>query len=304
MAASTGAPQGTLKYMTPYPIASGPPSPKLIPDIVHPDLSPARRAAQRYSLSGKSAIVTGGAQSLGLACTRAMLEHGVQRVGIFDVDKKQGNEAVTHLNAQFENEATKPIILFKLVDVTDEATVDSTVEEMVNLFGGIDLLVCFAGITGSQLSIEYDIDRWRKIFDVNIHGSFLVARSVARNMITKGNGGSIVFTASMSGYVVNTPQPHPAYAVSKAGVHHLARSLAGEWVGHKIRVNSISPGIMNTRLSGGPSQAELRKLWLEKSPMGIGDPEDLTGAVVLLCSEAGKFITGTDIKLDGGYTLF
>lgn len=140
-------------------------------------------------------------------------------------------------------------------------------------------------------------------------------------MIARQSPGSIVFTASMSGYVVNTPQPHPAYAVSKAAVHHLSRSLAGEWVGHRIRVNSISPGIMNTRLSGGPTQADLRKLWLEKSPMGIGDPEDLTGAVILLCSEAGRFITGTDIKLDGkglpgstllkatnvstgGYTLF
>lgn len=107
----------------------------------------------------------------------------------------------------------------------------------------------------------------------------------------------------MSGFVVNTPQPHPAYAVSKGAVHHLARSLAGEWVGHGIRVNSISPGIMNTRLSGGPAQADLRKLWLEKSPMGIGDPEDLTGAVVLLCSDAGKFITGIDIKLDGDLHL-
>ena len=111
---------------------------------------------------------------------------------------------------------------------------------------------------------------------------------------------SIIFTASMSGYVVNQPQPHSAYAVSKAGVHHLARSMAGEWVGHGIRVNSISPGIMNTRLSGGESQKGLRKLWLEKSPLGIGDPEDLTGAVVLLCSEAGRFITGTDVKVDGG----
>ena len=109
----------------------------------------------------------------------------------------------------------------------------------------------------------------------------------------------MVFVASMSGYVVNQPQPHPAYAVSKAAVHHLARSLAGEWVGHNIRVNSISPGIMNTRLAGGPSQAGLRKLWLEKSPMGIGDPEDLTGAVILLSSDAGRFITGTDIKIDG-----
>lgn len=103
----------------------------------------------------------------------------------------------------------------------------------------------------------------------------------------------------MSGYIVNTPQPHSAYAVSKAGVHHLARSMAAEWVGHNIRVNSISPGIMNTRLSGGPAQAELRRLWLERSPMGMGDPEDLTGAVILLCSDAGKFMTGMDIKIDG-----
>lgn len=103
----------------------------------------------------------------------------------------------------------------------------------------------------------------------------------------------------MSGYIVNTPQPHPAYGVSKAGVHHLTRSLAAEWVGHNIRVNSISPGIMNTRLSGGDAQASLRQLWLERSPMGIGDPEDLTGAVILLCSDAGKFMTGTDIKIDG-----
>lgn len=106
----------------------------------------------------------------------------------------------------------------------------------------------------------------------------------------------------MSGYIVNQPQPHSAYAVSKASVHHLARSMAAEWVGHNIRVNSISPGIMNTRLSGGPSQAGLRRLWLEKSPMGIGNPEDLTGAVMLLCSDAGRFITGTDIKIDGLYS--
>jgi len=77
--------------------------------------------------------------------------------------------------------------------------------------------------------------------------------------------------------------------------------MAGEWVGHNIRVNSISPGIMNTRLSSGPSQAGLRKSWLERSPMGLGDPEDLTGAVILLCSDAGKFITGSDIKIDGKY---
>ncbi|KAL8730807.1 MAG: hypothetical protein Q9181_004536 [Wetmoreana brouardii] len=283
--------------MTPYPIAGDPPTPKPIPDLVQPEKTPAERAAMRFSLSGERAVVTGGAQGLGLVCARAMLEHGVSHLAIFDVDEKQGAEAVSHLTLLHKE--PKPVIVFRAVDVTDEAAVDLNVLAVAEAFDRIDLLVCFAGITGSELSIDYDIQKWKQIFDVNLHGSFLVARAVARQMIDQGIPGSIIFTASMSGFVVNTPQPHPAYAVSKAAVHHLARSLAGEWVGHKIRVNSISPGIMNTRLSGGPAQAELRKLWLEKSPLGIGDPEDLTGAVILLCSEAGKFITGTDIKLDG-----
>ena len=108
----------------------------------------------------------------------------------------------------------------------------------------------------------------------------------------------------MSGYVVNTPQPHSAYAISKAAVHHLTRSLAGEWVGHNIRVNSISPGIINTRLSGGDAQKELRKLWLEKSPMGIVNPEYLTGPVILLCSDSGRFMTGVYIKVDGELLVY
>ncbi|KAL8639234.1 MAG: hypothetical protein Q9228_003713 [Teloschistes exilis] len=249
-------------------------------------------------------ILTGGAQGLGIVCARAMLEHGVSHLAIFDVEEKQGHEAVEHLLKLHQGSEPKPVVGFRCVDVTNETAVNIAVFEVAQAFGGIDLLVSFAGITGSELSVNYDIQKWKQIFDVNLHGSFLVARAVARELIAQKSPGSMVFTASMSGFVVNTPQPHPAYAVSKAAVHHLARSLAGEWVGHQIRVNSISPGIMNTRLSGGPAQADLRKLWLEKSPMGIGDPEDLTGAVVLLCSDAGKFITGTDIKLDGGYTLF
>ena len=260
--------------------------------------------------------MTGGAQGLGLVCARALLEHGVSDLAIFDVDEGCGARALEHLRGLDKNNQRK--IIFQSVDVTDESAVDKAVRNTVESFDGIDILLCFAGITESKLAVEYPIDSWRRIFDVNIHGSFLVARAFARylpyslqptifywklisrrEIIARSGSGTIVFTASMSGYIVNQPQPHSAYAVSKAGVHHLARSMAAEWVGHNIRVNSISPGIMNTRLSGGPSQAGLRRLWLERSPMGIGDPEDLTGAVILLCSEAGKFITGTDIKIDG-----
>lgn len=301
--ADTGPPKGELKFMTPFKIADDPPTPQPIPDLVHPEKTPAERAAARFSLAGKKAIVTGGAQGLGLVCARALVEHGVEKLAIFDVDESKGAKAVEHFKSISKSE--EPTVLFKKVDVSDEDSVNEAVADVSESFNGIEILICFAGITGSKLAVEYDIESWRRIFDVNVHGSFLVARAVARDIIARNvPSASIIFTASMSGYIVNQPQPHSAYAVSKAGVHHLARSMAGEWVGHGIRVNSISPGIMNTRLSGGPAQAGLRKLWLEKSPMGIGDPEDLTGAVVLLCSEAGRFITGTDIKIDGGYTMF
>ncbi|KAL8691609.1 MAG: hypothetical protein Q9218_003204 [Villophora microphyllina] len=182
MASMTGPPQGTLKYMTPYPIANDPPTPKPIPDVVHPDLSPAERAAKRLSLSGKRAIVTGGAQGLGIVCARAMLEHGVSHLAIFDVDEKQGNEAVEHLSNLHQDSESKPVIDFRHVDVADETSVNVAVFEVAEAHGGIDLLVTFAGITGSELSVDYDIQRWKQIFDVNLHGSFLVARAVARSV--------------------------------------------------------------------------------------------------------------------------
>ena len=265
--------------------------------------------------------VTGGAQGLGLVCVRALLEHGVSHMAIFDVNEQLGAEAEKHLT-EHALRGSGGMVVFHKVDVTDEKAVDEAILNCAMEFDGIDILLCFAGITDCQSAIDYKIEDWKKIFDVNINGSFLVARAVARfaslnpflamfrkwlttlktcrNMIANEVHGSIVFTASMSGYIVNYPQPHSAYAVSKAGVHHLTRSMAAEWVGHHIRVNSISPGIMNTRLTAGDAQAGLRQMWMKCSPMGrMGDPEELTGAVVLLCSEAGRFMTGTDIKIDG-----
>ena len=107
-----------------------------------------------------------------------MLEHGVSHLAIFDVDEEQGLAACEHLLSLHHDD--KPSVLFRRVDVSDEAAVNANVEDIASEFGGIDLLVCFAGITGSELSVEYDIQRWRNIFDVNLHGAFLIARSVAR----------------------------------------------------------------------------------------------------------------------------
>ena len=116
---------------------------------------------------------------MGLVCARALLEHGVSHLAIFDVDEKQGAAALEHYQAASDGEIPKPVVAFKKVDVTDETIVNDAVREVSDEFGGIDILLCFAGITGSKLAVEYPIEEWRRIFDVNVHGSFLVARAVA-----------------------------------------------------------------------------------------------------------------------------
>lgn len=123
-----------------------------------------------------------------------------------------------------------------------------------------------------------------------------------RAMEAGGRGGSIVLTASISGHAANFPQPQVNYNVSKAGVLMMVKSLAAEWGRYGIRVNSISPGYMNTVLNEGDGLNDHRKIWIERTPLGrIGGIDELNGAVILLCSDAGKFITGTDIKVDGMY---
>lgn len=111
-------------------------------------------------------------------CARALIEHGVSHLVIFDVDDVKGSAAVEHFSSLSKDDT--PIVVFKKVDVSDEAAVNDAVDDISNTFGGIDILLCFAGITGCELAVDYDISRWRKIVDVNLHGSFLVARAVAR----------------------------------------------------------------------------------------------------------------------------
>ena len=122
--------------------------------------------------------MTGGAQGLGLVCARTLLEHDVTHLAIFDVDEIQGAAAVEHYSSFGLERA--PEVIFKKVDVTNEEAVDQAVSEVSSKFGGIDILLCFAGITGSKLAVEYPIDEWRRIIDVNVNGSFLVARAVAK----------------------------------------------------------------------------------------------------------------------------
>lgn len=124
-------------------------------------------------------------------------------------------------------------------------------------------------------------------------------------MIAAGRKGTIVLIASISGHRVNFPQPQAAYNASKAALLSIKSSLAAEWAVHGIRVNTISPGYMDTILNEGEGLEEARRTWAERNPMGrMGQPEELSGPLVLLCSNAGSYMTGADLLVDGGQTCF
>ena len=119
-------------------------------------------------------------------------------------------------------------------------------------------------------------------------------------MIKQGTGGSIVFTASVAGHTTLFPTPVAAYSFSKAGLLQLKNNLAAEWAQYGIRVNSISPGYMETRMISSIASSNIREVWAERNPMGrVGDPSELAGPIVLFCSPAGRYITGVDILVDG-----
>lgn len=258
------------------------------------------RARGRFDVQG-NAIVTGGAGTLGLASSRALLEHGLSGLMIFDINPALIKSAVIELQADF------PVakITAKVVDITDEGAVTDAVAEASHTLGSVDILLCFAGVVGCAHALEMTATEWRRILDINTTGAFLCAQAVARAMVSQGSGGRIVFTASISAHRVNFPQPQVAYNVSKAALLTLKNCLAAEWARYGIRVNSISPGYMDTILNEGPGLAEARAMWAARNPMGrMGVPSELTGAVVLLCSQAGTYMNGSDVIVDGGSTVF
>lgn len=264
------------------------------------DASPAQRAADRFAVQG-NAIVTGGAGGIGSVACRALLEHGVRGLAIFDICPNMASSTIDKLRLEFP-EAT---VVFKRVDITDAESIDTAVRELEDLFGSVDILLCFAGITGSVHALEISPEKWRRMLEINTTGTFLCSQAVAKSMIKKGNRGSIVLMASISGHVTNFPQPHVHYNASKAALLSMRKSLAAEWARYGISVNSISPGYMDTVLNGGENLESLRQAWAKRTPYGrIGQPEELMGAIILLVSKAGSYITGADIVVDGGLTVF
>ena len=146
---------------------------------------------------------------------------------------------------------------------------------------------------------------FRRLIDINLTGSFLVSQAVGKSMIAAGKPGSIVLVASMSGTIVNYPQEQSCYNASKAGVIQFGKSLGAEWAKYNIRVNCISPGYMDTALNNVPALDAQKAIWKSLTPQNrLGAVDDLNGLAVFLGSDASVFMTGSNVIIDGGYTLY
>ncbi|KAF8464367.1 hypothetical protein BDZ91DRAFT_729703 [Kalaharituber pfeilii] len=256
---------------------------------------------RRFCLDGKVAVVTGGARGLGYCMSEALCEVGLKAIAIMDVLQEHGDAAAAELHRKY-NVATA----FYKVDVRDAQAVSDVINSIASDLGGIDILICSAGIADSNIPAEtYDVEKFRRLIDINLTGTFLCAQAAGRIMIEQKTGGSIIFIASMSGHIVNWPQQQSCYNASKAGVIQLGKSLAAEWAPYNIRVNSISPGYMDTALNRVPALEAQKKLWCSRTPMNrLGNVDELNNIAVFLASDASTFMTGSDLIIDGGYCVW
>jgi NAD(P)-dependent dehydrogenase (short-subunit alcohol dehydrogenase family) len=251
-----------------------------------------------FDLSGRVAFVTGAGRGIGREIARTLAEAGADVAAA-----GKTAEAVEEAAADVRQRGRRGLAL--TVDVADSGQVDSAVERALKEFGRIDILVNAAGIARHGPSEESSDDEWRRIVEVNLDGTYFCCRAVGRHMLDRGSG-AIVNIASMSGSIVNVPQPQAAYNASKAGVIQLTRSLASEWASRGVRVNSVSPGYIATAMTelGLKPHPDWRETWLAMTPMGrLGRPIDVAYAVWYLASDAAAFATGTDLIVDGGYTV-
>jgi NAD(P)-dependent dehydrogenase (short-subunit alcohol dehydrogenase family) len=263
----------------------------------------------RFDLSGRTAIVTGGGGILGRGFCSVLAEHGA-RVAVFDVDEAA---------AQKTADAIGTSAIAVACDVSDPASVSESVARVVRECGGIDILHNNAASKSSDLKHffapfeDYTIETWREVMDVNIDGMFLMAQAVGKRMLEQGRGGSIIQTASIYGVVapdqriyegshylggaINTPA---VYSASKAAVIGLTRYLATYWAANGIRVNALTPG----GVESGQNDVFSKK-YSARVPMGrMARADEMQSALLFLASDASSYVTGQNLIIDGGLTCW
>jgi NAD(P)-dependent dehydrogenase (short-subunit alcohol dehydrogenase family) len=254
---------------------------------------------EKFRLDGKIAVITGAARGIGFATAEALSEAGAHVV-IADMDGNAARVAAASLTAQGRKASSL------ILDVTDPRAVERVHGELIAQFKKIDILVNNAGIAISFKPAEtMEDETWHKVIDVNLNGVFWCCRAFGKHMLEQG-GGVIVNVGSMSADIVNYPQEQANYNASKAGVHHLTRSLAAEWAPRGVRVNAVAPTYIETDLTREVAlDPEIRKHWIGGTPMArMGQPSEIASVILFLASDASSLMTGSIVSVDGGYTCW
>ena len=242
------------------------------------------------------AIVTGGSRGLGKAFATALAAAGA-KVCIVNTKIETGQAAADELASEYGVET-----MAVPADISDYDQVNRMVETVVERFGTVDICVANAGIAIRTEAENFKPEDWNRVMAVNLTGVFYTNQAVGRVMIEKGKG-SIINITSIRAHTATHPHPGCAYPAAKAGVLMMTKCLAKEWAKHNVRVNAICPGYMRTEIMN--SIADNVPDWEALTAMErIGEPEELSTALLYLASDASSFTTGTEVVVDGGYLTF
>ena len=248
-----------------------------------------------FDVSGRVALVTGASSGLGLHFARLLARHGARVVAA-----ARRRDRLLELVEGIRAEGGEALAVD--VDVTDAASVERGFAEAERAFGVVRIVANNAGVADPARATDISEDRWRHVIDTNLTGAWFVAREAGRRMIDAAEPGSIVNTASVFGLRVAKGQS--SYAASKAALIQLTRSLALEWAGHGVRVNALCPGYVVTDMNRSFFETGWGAAFIARSPAGrTGRPEELDVPFMLLASDAGSYVNGISLPVDGGHAI-
>lgn len=252
---------------------------------------------EMFDIAGRTALVTGASSGLGNHFARFLAASGAKVTAV-----ARRMDRLESLVADIKRDGGEATAAF--CDVTDHDSIRAAIETAENTFGPLDILVNNAGATVAKPILEHDISDWTRVIDINLTGTWVAAQEAAKRMVPRGRG-SIINIASA--FAIRTYATVPGYAASKAGVIHLTRAMAVELATTGIRVNAITPGFFDTELG-----EENRKRYPERrakvidnnvAMRRVGEHRELDGPLLLLASDAGSYITGENLVVDGGLTV-
>jgi len=248
-----------------------------------------------FDVSGKVAMVTGASSGFGAHFAKVLAAHGAKVV--------VAARRVDRLDALVKDiQASGGDAVAMALDVTDPASIRAAFDSAQHAFGTVQILSNNAGVADSKMAVDIDEDSWNFVLNTNLNGVWMVAMEAARRMIAAGTAGSIVNTASILGLRVAISQS--SYATSKAAVIQLTKSLALEWTRKDVRVNALCPGYFITEINQDYFNGEHGKAYIAKTPARrTGALDELTAPFLLLASDAGSFVNGVALPVDGAHSI-